>query len=85
MKQECIPARCVPPAAVAVTGGGCLPGVCVGLETPREQAPPGSGPGDPPGSRHSPEQVPPRSRLPPGADPLGAGTSPMDRQTHVKT
>ena len=43
------------------------------------------GPGDPPGSRHSPEQVPPRSRLPPGTDPPGAGTSPMDRQTRVKT
>ena len=27
--QECIPVGCVPPASVAVRGGGCLPGGCL--------------------------------------------------------
>ena len=38
-KQECIPVGCVPPAAVAVTGGGGSPHRC-------------PGPDNPPGTRH---------------------------------
>ena len=40
MGQECIPVGCVPPAAVAVRGGGSPPGTPPpGAGTPREQAP----------------------------------------------
>ena len=46
-KQECIPIGCVPPTAVAITGG---------LYSPWEQAPPRSR--HPPGSRHPQEQTP---------------------------
>ena len=56
LKQECIPVGCVPPAAVAVTGGVSTP---PGAETPllEQVPPPGCGPGDPP--RPDPPQLPP--------------------------
>ena len=41
MKQECIPVGCVPPAAVAIPGGGGLY-TPLGADPPREQTPPGS-------------------------------------------
>ena len=58
-KQECIPVGCVPPAAVAVSGGGL------------QQAPPGAG--TPPGAgRHPPgTRNPPGSRHPTPGPPCG--------------
>ena len=60
-RQECIPVGCVPPAAVAIHGGGCLPQCMLGYtHTPQVWAwrpppmgvgletPRGCGPGDTP-------------------------------------
>ena len=51
-KQECIPVGCVPPAAVAISGG--FPHTPPGARPPpiRDQTTPG--PGTPPGTRHRP-------------------------------
>ena len=63
-KQESIPVGCIPPAAVAITGG---------LHThPRAGTPPEQAP---PWSRHPPEQAPPPSQIPLNF-PLGCGPGP---------
>ena len=54
IKQECIPEGCLPPAAVAVTGGGG-----VGLDQIPLNFHLGCGPGDPPPSRSDPPKLPP--------------------------
>ena len=59
-KQECIPVGCIPPTAVAITGGSPHP------PPPWEQAPP-------PREQAPPQEQGPRSRHPPGPDPPTCG------------
>ena len=69
-KQECIPVACVPPAAVAVTGGGLHP-----LARSPSTSPLGVGLEIPPGTRRPPV---------PGIPPLGTRhTSPGTRHPPV--
>ena len=82
IKQECIPVGCVPPAAVAVCWGVCLPQCMLGYIYPPAWAwtlspqvwvwrPPGCGPGDPPG-------------LTPQPPPLGVGlVTPLARPPNL--
>ena len=75
VKQECIPVGCVPPAAVAISGGG-LHTHSPEADTPLGVGTPGAG---------TPRSRPPRSRTP-GADPPSrhpprAGTPPVNRMT----
>ena len=83
--QECIPVGCVPPAAVAVTGGGSphLPQSRYPLEQtpPQSRHPPEQHPQSehPPGAGTPPEQTLPRADTPqtdPPQLPLGCGPGP---------